>query len=40
MSLKLLFPLIFFIFPTLMVILIGPAILQIYRNLLPVLGGE
>lgn len=39
-SLKLLFPLIFFIFPTLMVILIGPAILQIYRNLLPALGTE
>lgn len=39
-SLKLLFPLIFFIFPTLMVILIGPAILTIYRNLLPVLGAE
>lgn len=39
-SLKLLFPLIFFIFPTLMVILIGPAILQIYRNLLPMMGGE
>lgn len=38
-SLKLLFPLIFLIFPTLMVILIGPAVLQIYRNLLPVLGG-
>ncbi len=38
-SLKLLFPLIFFIFPTLMVVLIGPAILQIYRNLLPTLGG-
>lgn len=34
-SLKLLFPLIFFIFPTLMVVLIGPAILQIYRNLIP-----
>ncbi len=39
-SLKLLFPLIFFIFPTLMVILIGPAILQIYRNLMPMLGGH
>lgn len=39
-SLKLLFPLIFFIFPTLMVILVGPAIMQIYRSLLPVLGGE
>ncbi len=39
-SLKLLFPLIFFIFPTLMVILVGPAILQIYRNLMPMLGGH
>jgi tight adherence protein C len=37
-SLKLLFPLIFFIFPTLMVILTGPAILQIYRNLLPAMS--
>jgi tight adherence protein C len=34
-SLKLLFPLIFLIFPTLMLILAGPAILQIYRFLLP-----
>ncbi len=39
-SLKMIFPLIFFIFPTLMVILIGPAVLQIYRNLLPALGAE
>ncbi len=39
-ALKLLFPLIFFIFPTLMVILIGPAMLTIYRNLLPALAGS
>ncbi len=39
-SLKLLFPLIFFIFPTLMIVLIGPAVLRIYRVLLPVLAGE
>lgn len=39
-SLKLLFPLIFFIFPTLMVILVGPAAIQIYRNLLPAMGSE
>lgn len=36
-SLKLLFPLIFLIFPTLMLILAGPAMLQIYRLLLPAL---
>jgi tight adherence protein C len=34
-GLKLLFPLIFFIFPTLMLVLLGPAFLQIYRVLLP-----
>lgn len=34
-SLKLLFPLIFMIFPTLMLVLAGPAMLQIYRYLLP-----
>ena len=39
-SLKLLFPLIFLIFPTLMLILVGPAALQIYRALLPVLGSD
>ncbi len=39
-ALKLLFPLIFFIFPTLMIVLVGPAVLRIYRVLLPVLGGE
>lgn len=39
-SLKLLFPLIFLIFPTLLLVLVGPSILQIYRVLLPALGGE
>jgi tight adherence protein C len=34
-GLKLLFPLIFFIFPSLLVVLMGPAMLQIYRVLLP-----
>ena len=34
-GLKLLFPLIFFIFPTLLLVLLGPAFLQIYRVLLP-----
>ncbi|WP_312439540.1 type II secretion system F family protein [Janthinobacterium sp.] len=39
-ALKLLFPLIFFIFPSLMVVLMGPAILQIYRVLLPAMNGN
>ncbi|CAG4893391.1 type II secretion system F family protein [Paraburkholderia gardini] len=34
-ALKLLFPLIFFIFPTLIIVLIGPAILQATRVLMP-----
>lgn len=38
-SLKLLFPLIFFIFPSLFVVLLGPAVLNIYRNLLPSISG-
>ena len=37
-ALKLLFPLIFFIFPTLIVVLVGPAAIQIYRQLLPTMG--
>ncbi len=37
--LKLLFPLIFFIFPSLMLVLMGPAMINIYRVLLPTLGG-
>ncbi|MGF6115741.1 tight adherence protein C [Janthinobacterium lividum] len=39
-ALKLLFPLIFFIFPSLMVVLMGPAFLQIYRVLLPAMRGS
>lgn len=39
-ALKLLFPLIFFIFPALMVVLLGPSFISIYRNLLPALAGQ
>lgn len=38
-ALKLLFPLIFFIFPSLLVVLMGPAFIQIYEVLLPSLSG-
>jgi len=37
--LKLLFPLIFFIFPSLMLVLMGPAMISIYRVLLPTMSG-
>jgi len=37
--LKMLFPLIFFIFPSLLLVLMGPAMIQIYRILLPTMGG-
>ncbi len=40
-ALKLLFPLIFFIFPTLLLVLLGPSMMQVYRVLLPAMtGGE
>jgi tight adherence protein C len=38
--LKLLFPLIFFIFPSLLLVLMGPAMIQIYRVLLPSFSGQ
>lgn len=37
--LKMLFPLIFCIFPSLLLVLMGPALIQIYRTLLPGMGG-
>ncbi|MFD1557858.1 type II secretion system F family protein [Paraburkholderia silviterrae] len=37
-ALKLLFPLMFCIFPALLVVLMGPAMLQIYRTMLPALS--
>ncbi|MCO4877727.1 type II secretion system F family protein [Paraburkholderia caribensis] len=38
-ALKLLFPLMFCIFPTLIMVLIGPAAMQVARQLLPTMGG-
>ncbi len=39
-AVKLLIPLIFLIFPTLMMVLLGPAAIQIFRVLLPTLAGQ
>jgi len=39
-AVKLLFPLIFFIFPSLLVVLMGPAMLQIYNVLLPAMSQQ
>jgi tight adherence protein C len=39
-ALKLLFPLIFCIFPSLLLVLMGPAFIEIYRVLLPTLSGQ
>lgn len=38
-ALKLLFPLIFFIFPSMLLVLLGPALISIHRILLPTLAG-
>lgn len=38
-AVKLVFPLILFIFPTLMIVLAGPAILRVFRNLFPAISG-
>jgi tight adherence protein C len=38
--LKLLFPLVFCIFPSLLCVLLGPAFIQVYRVLLPTLSGQ
>jgi tight adherence protein C len=40
LAVKLLFPLIFTIFPSLLLVLLGPAFINIYRSLLPALGGQ
>lgn len=39
-ALKLMFPLIFCIFPTVLMVLIGPAVIQIVRTLMPAMGSS
>jgi tight adherence protein C len=39
-ALKLMFPLIFCIFPTVLMVLIGPAVIQIMRTLMPAMAGS
>jgi tight adherence protein C len=39
-ALKLLFPLIFCIFPSMLLVLLGPAFIRIYRILLPIMSGQ
>jgi tight adherence protein C len=40
LAVKLLFPLIFTIFPSMLLVLLGPALISIYRTLLPAMGGQ
>jgi tight adherence protein C len=37
---KMLLPLVLFIFPSIIMVIMGPAAIQIIRNLLPMLGGQ
>jgi tight adherence protein C len=39
-AVKLLFPLIFFIFPSMLLVLLGPAFISIHNILLPTLAGQ